>query len=284
MGKDSILTNHVCPICSKDFISSQGLTCHITIAPYCHNSWLSVSNGVPIDNIVLPANATSIFQDPGDHSLDDADDNYHPIYATSIDGQDKSASDNDDVVPTNDDMEGIACFNSHLESPSDVIKGDSGIDVVGDTSPISHHVFPSIEPSTPGENTNGFTSGPSKSFPSNVEDLCLQDVANLIHEIGAPLSAFSKILAWVGHWQMWGHIFRLQSFLHMQHMWNNCHKNWNSTVSSTKWRQLSFLGVVLALSLCSTSHQCFIVFLMTLAVTITSNWLGAPISWPPSQD
>ena len=73
-GKGSILTNHVCPVCSKDFVSSQGLTCHITSAPYCCNSWLSVSNGMSIDNIVLYANAPSFCQDPGDHSLDDADD------------------------------------------------------------------------------------------------------------------------------------------------------------------------------------------------------------------
>ena len=36
--------------------------------------------------------------DPGNHSLDDADDDYHPIYATSIDGQDESASDDDNLV------------------------------------------------------------------------------------------------------------------------------------------------------------------------------------------
>ena len=36
-------------------------------------------------------------------------DDYHPIYATSIDGKDKSASDNDDAVPTNDDMEDNSC-------------------------------------------------------------------------------------------------------------------------------------------------------------------------------
>ena len=80
---------------------------------------------------------------------------------------------------------------STLESPSDVIKGDSGIDVVGNTSPLSHQVFPSFEPSSPGENTNCFTFGPSKSFPNNVEDLCLLDLAILICEIGGPLSAFN---------------------------------------------------------------------------------------------
>ena len=97
-GKGSILTHHVCPVCSKDFISSQGLACHLTSVPYCCQSWLSVSNGLQIDHIVLPANAPSFCPDPGDHSLDDADDDYHPIYATSIDGQDELASDDDDLV------------------------------------------------------------------------------------------------------------------------------------------------------------------------------------------
>ena len=53
-------------------------------------------------------------------------------------------------------------------------------------------------------------------------------------------------------------------------MWNHCQKDWNWTVSCTKWKPLSLLGVVHVLSLCSTFHQCFTVFLMTLAVTITS--------------
>ena len=50
-GKGSILTHHVCPVCSKDFILLQGLACHLTSVPYCCQSWLSVSNGLPIDNI-----------------------------------------------------------------------------------------------------------------------------------------------------------------------------------------------------------------------------------------
>ena len=91
-GKGSILTCHVCPVCSKDFVSSQGLACHLTSVPYCCQSWLSVSNGLQIDHIVLPTNAPSLCPDFGNHSLDDADDDYHPIYATSIDGQDKLAS------------------------------------------------------------------------------------------------------------------------------------------------------------------------------------------------
>ena len=188
---------------------SQGLACHLTSVQYCHKSWLSVSNGLLIDHIVLPANAPSFCPDPGDHSLGDADDDYHPIYATSIDGQDKSASDDDDLVPTNDNMEENSCSNSHAKSPSDVDEGD----VVGDTSPyISHLVFPSGEPSSPGKNNNGFTFLPSKTFPRNVEDLCLLELAKVIREIGAPLSTFSKILDWVGHWQMEGHTFRTADF------------------------------------------------------------------------
>ena len=106
-------------------------------------------------------------------------------------------------------MEENSCSNSHTEPPSDVEEGD----VVGDTSPyISHPVFPSVEPSSPGENNNGFTFLPSKSFPKNVEDLCLLELAKLICEIGAPLSAFSKILAWAGHWQMEGHTFKTAHF------------------------------------------------------------------------
>ena len=98
-GKGSILTHHVCPVCSKDFILSQSLACHPTSVPYCHQSWFSVSNGLPIDHIVLPANVPSFCPHPGNHSLlDDADDDYHPIYATSIDSQDESASDDDDLV------------------------------------------------------------------------------------------------------------------------------------------------------------------------------------------
>ena len=46
----------------------------------------------------------------------------------------------------------------------------------------------------------------------NVEDLCLLELAKLIHEIGAPFSAFSKILAWVGHWQIEGHTFKTADF------------------------------------------------------------------------
>ena len=94
----SILTHHVCPVCSKDFVSSQGLACHLTSVPYCCQSWLSVSNGMQIDHIVLPTNAPSFCPDSGDHSLDDADNDYHPIYATSIDGQDKLASNDDNLV------------------------------------------------------------------------------------------------------------------------------------------------------------------------------------------
>ena len=208
-GKGSILTHHVCPVCSKDFISSQGLACHLTSVPYCRPSCLSVSNGLPIDHIVLPTNVPSFCPDPGNHSLDDADDEYHPIYATSIDVQDELASDDDDLVQTNDDMEENSCSNSHAESPSDVDEGN----VVGNTSPyISHPVFPSVEPSSPGKNNNGFTFSPSKSFPEDVEDLCLLELAKLIHEIGAPLSTFSKILAWAGHWQMEGHTFKTADF------------------------------------------------------------------------
>ena len=99
-GKGSILTHHVCPFCSKDFVSSQGLACHLTSVPYCHQSWLSVSNGLQIDHSVLPTNAPSLCPDFGNHSLDDADDDYHPIYATSIDGLDKFASNDDNLVWT----------------------------------------------------------------------------------------------------------------------------------------------------------------------------------------
>ena len=103
-GKGSILTHHVCPVCSKDFVLSQGLACHLTSVPYCCQSWLSVSNGLPIDHIVLPTNVPSFCPDPGNHSLDDADDDYHPIYATSIDSQDESASDDDDLAGANQPM------------------------------------------------------------------------------------------------------------------------------------------------------------------------------------
>ena len=68
-GKGSILTHHVRPVCSKDFVSSLSLAFHITSVPYCCQSWLSVSNGFPIDNIVLPTNTPSFCQDPGNHSL-----------------------------------------------------------------------------------------------------------------------------------------------------------------------------------------------------------------------
>ena len=50
-GKGSILTHHVCPICSKGFVLSQGLACHLTSVLYCCQSWLSVSNGLPMDNV-----------------------------------------------------------------------------------------------------------------------------------------------------------------------------------------------------------------------------------------
>ena len=103
-GKGSILTHHVCPVCSKDFVLSQGLACHLTSVPYCCQSWLSVSNGLPIDHIVLPTNVPSFCPDPGNHSLDDVDDDYHPIYATSIDSQDESASDDDDLAGANQPM------------------------------------------------------------------------------------------------------------------------------------------------------------------------------------
>ena len=53
---------------------------------------------------------------------------------------------------------------------------------------------------------------PSKSFPKNVEDVCLLELAKPICEIGAPLSAFSKILAWAGCWQMEGHTFKTADF------------------------------------------------------------------------
>ena len=188
-GKGSFLTHHVCPVCSKDFISSQGLACHLTSVPYCHQSWLSVSNGLPLDHIFLPTNVPSFCPDPGNHSLGDADNDYHPIYATSIDGQEELASDNDNLVTTNDDMEENSCSDSHVESPSDVNEGD----VVGDTSPYtSHLVFPSVEPSSPSKNNNGFTFLPSKMSPRNVEDLCLLELAKLICEIGAPLSTSVK--------------------------------------------------------------------------------------------
>ena len=106
-------------------------------------------------------------------------------------------------------MEENSCSNSHAAPPLDVDEGN----VVGDTSPyISHPVFPSVEPSSPGENNNGFTFSPSKTFPENVEDLCFLELAKLICEIGAPLSTFSKILAWAGHWQMEGHTFKTAAF------------------------------------------------------------------------
>ena len=92
-------------------------------------------------------------------------------------------------------MEENSCSDSHVEPPSDVDEGD----VVGNTSPyISHPVFPSVEPSSPSDNNNGFTFLPSKTFPENVEDLCFLELAKLIREIGAPLSTFSKILACLG--------------------------------------------------------------------------------------
>ena len=164
-GKGSILTHHVCPVCSKDFISSQGHACHLTSVTYCCQSWLSVSNGLQIDHIVLHTNVPSFCPDSGDHSLDDADDDYHPINATSIDGQDELASNDDNLVQTNDVMEENSCSNSHMEPPLYVDEGD----VVGNTSPyISHPVFPSVEPSSSGENNNGFTFSPSKTFPENV--------------------------------------------------------------------------------------------------------------------
>ena len=69
--------------------------------------------------------------------------------------------DDDNLVWTNDDMEENSCSDSHAEPPSDVEEGN----VVGDTSPyISHPVFPSVEPSSPGKNNNGFTFLPSKSW------------------------------------------------------------------------------------------------------------------------
>ena len=90
----------------------------LPVFPYCHQSWLSVSNGLQIDHdIVLCTNAPSFCPNPGDHSLDDADNDYHPIYATSIDGQDESASDDDNLVQTNDNMEENSCSNSHAEPP-----------------------------------------------------------------------------------------------------------------------------------------------------------------------
>ena len=163
------------PSLLKNFVSSQGLACHLTSVPYCHQSWLSVSNGLPLDHIVLPTNVPFFCPDPGNHSLDDADDDYHPIYATSIDGQDKSASDDDNLVQTNDVMEENSCSDSHAESTSDVDEGD----VIGNTSPyISHLIFPCVEPSSPSKNNSGFTFLPSNSFPSNVEDLCLLELAN----------------------------------------------------------------------------------------------------------
>ena len=126
------LTMCGCPVCSKTLSCHRALPVTLPVFHIVSNpGLLSVSNSLPIDNIVLPANAPSFCHDPGDHSLDDADGNYHPIYATSIDGKDKLASNDDDLVPTNDDMEDNSCCDSHTEPPSDVDKGD----VVGDTSP-----------------------------------------------------------------------------------------------------------------------------------------------------
>ena len=117
---------------------------------------------MPIDNIVLPTYMSSFCQEPGDHSLDDADNDYHPIYATSIDSKDESASDDDDVGPTNDDMEDNSCVDSHLESLSDVIEVIQELMLLATPPPSpSHPVFPSVEPSSPGKNINGFTFLPS---------------------------------------------------------------------------------------------------------------------------
>ena len=266
-GKGSILTHHVCPVCSKDFISSQGLACHLTNVPYCCKSWLIVSNGLQIDHIVLPTNAPSFCPDSGNHSLDDADDDYQPIYSTSIDGQDELASDDDNLVQTNDVMEENSCSDSHAEPPLDVNEGD----VVGDTSPyISHPVFPSVEPSSPSENNNGFTFLPSKTFPENVEDLCFLELAKLICEIGASLSTFSNILAWAGHWQMEGHTFKTAAFpSYMTYVESlskrlelDCLKYEMETII-TPWGGPCTFPVF-------DFHRCFTVFLMTLAVGITS--------------
>ena len=91
-----------------------------------------------------------------------------------------------------------------------------------------------------------------------MEDLCLLDLAKLIHEICAPYSAFIKYLLGQAIGKFRVTFSGQQTFLCMQCMWNHCHKDWSSTVSSTKWKQLSILGVVLAHSLCSTSHNLLI--------------------------
>ena len=103
---------------------------------------------MPIDNLVLPPNVSPMFQHPGDHSSDDEDDGYHPIHATSTDGKEASFN-NDDTWPANDyDMKENLCLGSHQEPPSDIIDGDSGINAVGNSSPNSHQVLPSLETSS----------------------------------------------------------------------------------------------------------------------------------------
>ena len=110
------------------------------------------------------------------------------------------------------------------------------------------------EPSSPSENNNGFTFLPSKSFPKNVEDLCLLELAKLICEIGAPLSAFSKILAWAGRWQMEGHTFKTAHFPSYMMYVESLSKRLELDCLKYKWKPLLLLGVVLVLSLCSTFH------------------------------
>ena len=104
-GKDSILTSHLCSVCLKDFITGPHLShyqCTILL-----QALLSISHGMPIDNLVLPPNVPPMFQHPGDHSSDDEDDGYHPIHATSTDGKEASFN-NDDTWPANDyDMKKI---------------------------------------------------------------------------------------------------------------------------------------------------------------------------------
>ena len=135
----------------------------------CHQSWLSVSNGLQIDHIVLPANVPFICPDPGDHSLDDADDDYHPIYATSIDGQDESASDNDDLVQTNDDMEENSCSNSHAEPPQMSTKVML-LATLPPTSPSQYILLLNLLHLARTTMASPFCP---LSFPKNVEDICL---------------------------------------------------------------------------------------------------------------
>ena len=118
---------------------------------------------------------------------------------------------------------------THMQNPPQMLM--KAMLLLDDTSPyISHPVFPSVEPSSPSKNNSGFTFLPSNSFPSNVEDLCLLELAKLVHHL--LLSVKYWLRQAIGKWRVT--LSGLQTFLHMLHMWNHCQKDWNSTVSGTK--------------------------------------------------